>query len=53
MEANLTVGQKLTKYEIHKAIACREFDVRETIQTLKHFGGSGILRGRNVGYGFR
>jgi hypothetical protein len=39
MNTNLTVGQKLTKYEIVKAIACREFDVNETIQTLRQFGG--------------
>jgi hypothetical protein len=39
MTTDLTVGQKLTKNEIFKAIACREFDVKETIQTLKHFGG--------------
>lgn len=40
MDENLKVGQKLKQHEIFKAIACREFDVRETIETLRRFGGT-------------
>ncbi len=39
MTTDLTVGQKLTKADICKAMSCREFNFNETLQTLRHFGG--------------
>lgn len=36
---NIELNKKYSQYEIVKAIACREFDVNETINQLRHFGG--------------
>ena len=36
---NLQLNQKYQQHEIVKAIACRQFDVNETLSQLRHFGG--------------
>lgn len=36
---NLQLNQKYQQHEIVKAMACREFDVNETLNQLRHFGG--------------
>jgi len=34
---NLNLNQKYQQHEIVKAIACRQFDVNETLSQLRHF----------------